>query len=118
MRGFVEFAIIASLACSAYSRGNTAKAQNEAGVALQRSGDLAGSIRAFRRAAALDSNFAPAVANLGHALREQGDVQAAIECFRRVVALHPKSGEAHADLGHALSRNDLLPEATAELRKA
>jgi Flp pilus assembly protein TadD len=75
---------------------------------LKARGDLTGAIAAYRRAIALDSNFAWAHNNLGQALLARRDVPGAIAAYRAAIRADPRLATAHYNLGNVLleSRND------------
>jgi type II protein arginine methyltransferase len=80
---------------------------NNYGAVLKLLGDAAGAIAAYRRALALDPNYADAFNNLGVVYRAQGMTGKAIESFRRAVALKPELAEARENLRAAC--NDVIP---------
>lgn len=87
-----------------------------AGVAKWALGERAGATAHWRRALALNPNFAPAHLNLGSALREAGEIDAALPHLRQALQLQP-SPFAHNHLGLALSaRGD--PQAAMHYRRA
>jgi len=92
-------------ACSA--PGATPEMFNNHGAVLKALGDAAGASAAYRRALALDPNYADALNNLGVIYRMQGEPSKAIEAFRRAAALKPELAEARKNLRNAY--NDLVP---------
>jgi tetratricopeptide (TPR) repeat protein len=92
-------------ACSA--PGATPEMFNNHGAVLKVLGDAAGASAAYRRALALDPNYADALNNLGVLYRMQGEPSKAIEAFRRAAALKPELAEARKNLRGAY--NDLVP---------
>jgi len=76
--------------------------------------DHAASLAAFRRAHALQDNYAPLEALIGRLLLRQGDLDAAEEAFRRALALDDTLARAHLGLGRvALERGDTAAAVTA-----
>ena len=80
---------------------------NNYGAVLKALGDAAGAAAAYRRALALDPNYADALNNLGVIYRMQGEPAKAIEVFRRAAVLKPELAEARRNLRTAY--NDLVP---------
>jgi len=87
--------------------GATPEMFNNHGAVLKVLGDATGAIGAYRRALALDPNYADALNNLGVIYRMQGEPGRAIETFRRAAALKPELAEARRNLRTAY--NDLVP---------
>ena len=79
-------------------------------------------IRSFRRAVALDSQFAPGYNSLGVALCmsmvEQSEVDEVLACFRKAISLKPDYTDAHNNLGIALKNQGRLDEAVLSFREA
>lgn len=92
-------------ACSAPDA--TSEMFNNHGAVLKALGDAAGAATAYRRALALDPDYADALNNLGVIYRMQGERAKAIESFRRAVKLKPELSEARKNLRNAY--NDLVP---------
>jgi type II protein arginine methyltransferase len=80
---------------------------NNYGAALKALGDLPGAIAAYRRALAVDPNYADALNNLGVIYRAQGQSSQAIEILRRAATLKPDLAEAQKNLRTAY--NDVVP---------
>jgi type II protein arginine methyltransferase len=80
---------------------------NNYGAVLNTLGDAGGAVAAYRRALALDPNYADAFNNLGVIYRSQGQRDKAIENFRLAVALKPDLEEARRNLRTAY--NDVIP---------
>jgi predicted O-linked N-acetylglucosamine transferase (SPINDLY family) len=106
----VEIALRSSLldAEALKNQGNAHKAAGERELAIE----------SYRRALALQPDYAPALYNLGLALRESGRLEEAQTCFRRVVALDARDAEASIHLGDLLARSLRLDEAEQVLRRA
>jgi len=78
---------------------------------LQGSGRPAEAEAEYRRAIALDPDYASAFHNLGNTLVSLGRFEAAIATFRRVVELEPGHPQAHKALGHAYRETGALEPA-------
>jgi tetratricopeptide (TPR) repeat protein len=72
------------------------------GIALERQSDHAGAAAAFRRAIAIDPNYAITHCNLGAALYNQGDHASAAAAYRRTIAIDPNDAFSHCNLGVSL----------------
>jgi tetratricopeptide (TPR) repeat protein len=88
-----------------------APAHNSLGVALFKLGRYEEAQGQFRRAAAIQSNFADAQFNLGSILRCTGQVAESEQPLRRALKLSPKHVEAHVSLGSTLVQLGRLREA-------
>jgi Flp pilus assembly protein TadD len=77
-------------------RPNNARAQDSLGVSLLTSGNVAGAIECFEKAASLDPGDASAQNNLGSALLRSGRAEEAIPHFQS--ALRPGYAEAESNL--------------------
>jgi Flp pilus assembly protein TadD len=91
---------------------------------LQEQGRLEQAIAHYRRAIAIEPDYAPAHNNLGVALRAQGQVEAAIEQYEEAIRLYPGYPDARHNLANALvvRGNDLaargaLDDAIVHLRR-
>ena len=83
----------------AASRPYSPQALNDLGASLAGRGRTDDAIACYRRALALDPDFALALYNLGLALRRRGQLDEALAALRRAVALRP----GDADVGSALA---------------
>jgi serine/threonine protein kinase/Flp pilus assembly protein TadD len=72
------------------------------GIALRNKNELEEAEGAYRKALALDPNFARAHVNLGVTLEHQNRVDEAIREYRTAIALDPRNINAHRNLGVAL----------------
>ena len=95
-----------------------AEALKNQGNAHKAAGQRELAIESYRRALALQLDYAPALYNLGLALRESGRFDEAQTCFRRVVALDPGDADASHHLADLLARRLQLDEAEQVLRRA
>ncbi len=75
--------------------------------------ELARAIECFRKAVALDSNYADGWHNLGTALRQSGDSPGALHAYRQALVLNPKRGDTYLNLGNLLV-DDNQPENAIE----
>ena len=83
-------------------------------------------LQMFRKASAIDPEFAPAYAGIAEAHgmlyhwagRSDADLEEADRASRRAVELSPASPEAHAARGHALSLNRRREEAARSFERA
>jgi Flp pilus assembly protein TadD len=73
-------------------------------VALDRVGDLEGSLAAARAATEMDGSWSHAWENLGVVLHHGEDWRGAAEAYRRAVALDPENARAHRGLAVSLGR--------------
>src|SRR4029079_18474050 len=74
---------------------------------LRALGDISGAVAAYRRALAVDPNYADALNNLGVIYRAQGQSSQAIDILRRATSLKPDLAEAQKNLRTAY--NDIVP---------
>jgi predicted O-linked N-acetylglucosamine transferase (SPINDLY family) len=81
------------------------------GVSLEALGRHDEAEAAYRKAIALDANFASAYLNLGNVLQKQGRDTDAEQACRAALALRPDYGKAWNGLGHALQRQGRLKDA-------
>jgi len=78
---------------------------NNLGNSRERAGDLAGAIRALRRAGELNPNSAPTRLNLGRALCNAGKFADAEAQYRQMAADFPADEKPLVDLAYMLHRN-------------
>lgn len=95
-----------------------AEALKNQGNAHKAAGERELAIESYRRALALQPDYAPALYNLGLALRESGRIDEAQTCFRRVLSLDARDADASMHLGDLLARSLQLDEAEQVLRRA
>jgi tetratricopeptide (TPR) repeat protein len=100
------------------SSGELAVAYFQNGNQLAQRGRFAEAAAQYRRALAVEPNYAQALSNLGNALMASGDDEGAIAAWRRAIAAEPAYALPHANLGAALSQHGRLDEAIAQLRRA
>jgi tetratricopeptide (TPR) repeat protein len=88
------------------------------GEALERSGDLAGAEREFRKASELQPTSADALAALANLYTRGKRLPEAEDTLRRLVSAAPQDENAHLQLGRVLSAEKKDDEAARELQKA
>lgn len=88
------------------------------GTALERSGDVSGAEREFRKAQELQPNATDALAALSNLLMRAKRLPEAEETLRRLIVMAPQDESGHLQLGRVLSAEAKDVEATAELQKA
>lgn len=91
--------------------------QNTIGLALARTGDVAGAETALKRALTLDENLAAARANLGIVLVSTGREGEAVAFFEQAARLQPTAANL-ANLGNALGLRERDEEAVQALQGA
>jgi len=72
----------------------------------------------YRKALALNPNYAEGHTGLGNTLKEAGRLKEAIASHRQALILSPEYAEAHSNLGNALHQQGNLEEAAASYRRA
>ncbi len=87
---------------------NLATAQRNAGLMLD-------SIESYRKALALNPQYAEAHSNLGEALRDNGDIDSAVSSYEAALAIAPDLPQAHYSLGVLLYDLGRLAEAIPHL---
>jgi tetratricopeptide (TPR) repeat protein len=75
-------------------------------------------VAAFRRAIALQPDFAGAYLNFGRALKRQNKLDEAVGAYRQTIALQPNYSAAYHNLGLVLLDQNKLEEAVAAFRRA
>ena len=88
------------------------------GEALEKSGDLAGAEREFRKASYLEPASTDAQAALANLFLRAKRLVEAEEVLRRLLLAAPQDEVAHLQLGRVLSAEEKNAEATSELQKA
>lgn len=96
----------------------SARVEIERGKRLSNAGDLAGAMRAFEHALALNPHDAEIHFRLGLAWRDQHRLDAAAGCYRRAIELRPDYIEAHNNLGSVLQMQNDMDGALAAYRRA
>jgi serine/threonine-protein kinase len=95
------------------------QAQNNLGLALRDSGRPSQeSMKAFRKAIALDPTLPQPHYNLGDAFQKEGRLDEAIDAYRKAVALKGDVPDFHVSLGATLARKGRLYEAADAFREA
>jgi tetratricopeptide (TPR) repeat protein len=89
--------------------------ENNIAIALQDAGRFDEALTRYRRAIALQPDYAPAYNNMGTALRAKGNVDEAMAAYRRALSISPDYPDAHYNLGNALVDQNQLGEAVQHL---
>jgi tetratricopeptide (TPR) repeat protein len=87
-------------------------------VALQADGRPAEAADHYRRAIAIQPDYAPAYNNLGVTERAIGDVDKAIQTYQRALSVKPDFPDAHYNLANALLEKNRPTEAAEHFRIA
>jgi Flp pilus assembly protein TadD len=95
-----------------------AVAHDALGVALERTGDVAGARESYKRAAALQPRSYEAVNNLGVSYLRTGEFTAAADALSAAARLEPRDRAVSNNLGLALGRLGRYDQALAAFRKA
>jgi Flp pilus assembly protein TadD len=93
-------------------------AHAQLGIALEQSGETAEAVEHYRRAIAIQPDYATPRYNLGNVLAARGDVDGAVEQYRQAIRVRPDYARAHHNLGSALLRQGRRDEAVAQYREA
>ena len=88
------------------------------GVALHEDGRLDDAVARYRRAIAIEPDYAPAFNNLGVTLRAQGQVDEAIRIYDAGLRLRDDYPDLHYNLANALLQKNRAAEAVVHLRRA
>jgi len=88
------------------------------GIAQQAQGLIQDAVASYRRALALNPDYAEAHNNLGVALQALGRIPDAISHYEQAVALKPDHAAAHNNLGLLLSEQGRLDDAMAHYASA
>jgi tetratricopeptide (TPR) repeat protein len=92
--------------------------ESNLGAALQTDGRVDEATVHYRRAIALEPDYAPAYNNLGTALRAQGRLPDAVATYQQAIALRQEYPEAHYNLANVLMDEGKPAEAAAHFRIA
>jgi tetratricopeptide (TPR) repeat protein len=87
-------------------------------MVLRRQGKASEAIAEYRRAIALQPDYADYHYNLGNVLTDRGEAGEAMALYRKAIELAPEHAEAHLNLGHALRAEGRFAEAVASLKRA
>ena len=88
------------------------------GTALHEAARYDDAVEHYRRAAALQPDYAPAYNNLGVTLRAQGRVDEAIQAYQEGLKLREAYPDLHFNLANALMEQNRADEAAGHLRAA
>jgi tetratricopeptide (TPR) repeat protein len=83
-----------------------------------RAGRIADAVAGYKRALALEPDYADAHNNLGIALAAQGRMDDAVAHFKRAIALKPDYADAHQNLGLALAAQGRVDDAVVHFERA
>ena len=91
---------------------------NVCGAIHKSLGQLEASVDAFKKAIAIQPDYADAWNNIGSAFRDQGKLEEAIDAYKKALLIRPESAEAFNNMGNALKEQAKLEEATLAYKKA
>ena len=111
-------AAIVELRAALREDDDLAVAHDALGVALERTGDVAGARESYRRAAALQPRGYEALNNLGVSYLRTGEFAAAADALAQAARLGPRDRAVSNNLGLALGRLERYDDALAAFRKA
>jgi tetratricopeptide (TPR) repeat protein len=97
--------------------GNRAVTEHNLGAALQTEGQLDAAIVHYRRAIAINPDYAPSYSNLGAALLATGQTADAITAYQRALAIDPDFTDAQFNLGNAFLRQERYKDAIAQFQR-
>jgi tetratricopeptide (TPR) repeat protein/4-amino-4-deoxy-L-arabinose transferase-like glycosyltransferase len=92
--------------------------ENNLGVALEEEGRLGEAADHYRRAVALQADYAPAYNNLGTALHTKGELDESVAAYERALALQPDFADAHYNLANVLAQQRKPDAAIDHFRRA
>ena len=72
------------------------------GNVFHEQGRLEEAIEAYKKALAINPDYAEAYSNLGVSLHDQGELEEAIEAYNKALAINPDYAEAHYHRSFAL----------------
>jgi tetratricopeptide (TPR) repeat protein len=118
-RAVLAVAIVAAAMAANWPALSTAMmraiTENNLAAALQESGRLDEALDHYRRAIAIESDYAPAYNNMGTALRAAGRPVEAIAAYERALQTLPEYPDAHYNLANALMAQGRSNEAVGHL---
>jgi len=91
---------------------------NIQGAALKSLGQLDQSIEAYKRALAIEPDYANAHYNMGVTLQEQGKLEEAIKAYDKALAIKPDYAQAYFNMGNVFKNQGKLEEAIEAYNKA
>ena len=91
---------------------------NNEGCTLDDAGRRLEAVESYRKAIALNENFAAPQYNMGNSLNALNRVEEAIDCYRRAVAIDPAIPQAWHNLALSLQGEGRLDEAQQALERA
>jgi tetratricopeptide (TPR) repeat protein len=116
---------MAALSAEASSAIPTVLAQKESaaayvaqGVAFAQQKDWREAETSFRKAIALNPNYAEAYNHLGNALGERSETMEMIAAYQKAISLNPNYAIAYSNLGVVLDEQGKIAEAIAAHQKA
>lgn len=115
-------AVVAAAAVSNWPllshRMMNAVTESNLGVALQAAGRNDEAVASYRRAVALEPNYAPVYSNLASTLRSAGRVDEAVSTYRHALELKPDFPDAEYNLANALLQEGQTDEAIQRFQVA
>jgi Flp pilus assembly protein TadD len=109
---------IAELRAALAADRELAVAHDALGVALERTGDVAGARQCYRNAAKLQPRSHEPLNNLGVSYLRTGELATALEMFEAAARIEPRDPAVANNLGLALGRLERYDEALAAFRTA
>lgn len=91
---------------------------NNLGVALAQKGEADKAIEHFRKALAINPDYAETCCNIGNALLQKWQVDDAITHYQAALRINPNYALGHVDLGLALIRKRQMNDAMDQFRQA
>ncbi|MDB4092446.1 tetratricopeptide repeat protein [bacterium] len=91
---------------------------NIQGTALKSLGQLDAAIEVFKKALAIEANYADAHSNMGVAFQKKGELDQAIEAYSKAISINPNYTEAYYNLGNTLTEQNNFDEAIKAYNKA
>ncbi|MBW1854534.1 MAG: tetratricopeptide repeat protein, partial [Deltaproteobacteria bacterium] len=98
--------------------GKVPLAHNNLGSDYEKRGRLDEAITQYKKALAINRNYAKAYYNLGVVYVEKGRLDEAIAQYKKVLDINPRYAEAHNNLGVIYDNKGMLDEAISEYNKA
>jgi tetratricopeptide (TPR) repeat protein len=92
--------------------------EHNLGAAFQADGRYDEALEHYRRALALQPDYAPAYNNMASALRAKGDVRQAVSTYQEALRVRPDYAEAHYNLANALLDAGKSEEAVDHFERA